>query len=135
MLPHRIHELAYRALAGSSEVSEHQAVVELLVLTAYSDKAISTDELDALEEFDVEHAGWDEGSFSVQQYLPVAVAKVRRALDEAGGADRVLTDAASRINEASVRAEAVKACNELAELGGVDPTESAVISKIEGALH
>jgi hypothetical protein len=103
LLIERIHELVHHTADSVGEVEAHKAVIELLVLTVYADDRISTDELEALERFDDEHSDWDAGPFSVQQYLPVAVAKVRNAIAESGGADALIADAASRIHDPSMR--------------------------------
>ncbi len=134
MLIERIHELSRHAAHGTRAVPAHQAVVDLLVLTAYADGRISTDELDALERFDRQHADWDTTSFSVQQYLPIAVAKVRGLIGQPRGADELIVDAASRLGDAAARADAVHACTALAGLGGLAASESAVLSRIEGEL-
>jgi tellurite resistance protein len=135
VLTERLHELASQALRSSKEVPEHQAVVELLVLMAYADGNVSTDELEALDSFDASHAGWDKGAFSIQQYLPIAVAEVRRASAEPDGADRLMRAACERIVDPDVRREAVDACGAVAAIGGVDPSESALLARIEQSLR
>jgi hypothetical protein len=134
MLAERLHHLLHHASREAVSTTEHEAIVELLVLTAFSDHRISQDELDALEIFDLEHSEWDSGAFSVHQYVPVAMAKVRRALDSDGGADELLGDAAVRLSTPESRTEAVEACRALATTDGSDPSEVAFVIRLAAAL-
>jgi len=97
MLLDRIHLHFKKATEHTDDPDQHAAVVEVLVLAVLSDHAVDASELDALDEFDANHADWDEGPFSIQQYLPVATARFVQQMDEEGGADRLLKDAVSRI--------------------------------------
>jgi len=71
----RPQDLAAPFSVHSSDVDEHQAAIDLLVLTAGCDHRFTQDELDTLERFDVDHTTWDEGGFGVQQYPHSAMAK------------------------------------------------------------
>jgi hypothetical protein len=90
--------------------------------------------LDAFDIFDQKHEDWDGGAFSVQEYLPVAVAKARKALDETGGVNKALTDAASRITHPPARAEAIKICESLADIDGRDTSEVEFLKLVRRAL-
>ncbi len=127
-------QLSSRLAQHAGTPREHAAVVDLLVLTVYSDRRITQGEIDALEQFDVEHSDWDSGVFSVQQYLPEAVAKVRSALDVPGGADRLLGEAAAALSDAEVRAFAVDACRAVASAGGAAPAEEEFVERVRSAL-
>jgi hypothetical protein len=130
----RLHDLAAPFSVHSSDVDEHQAAIDLLVLTAFCDHRITQDELDALEQFDVDHTTWDEGGFSVQQYLPSAMAKVRSALDKPDGADRLLKESAAAIKTATLKEETVSACAALAASGGVDEAETDFVGRVRASL-
>jgi hypothetical protein len=130
----RLHDLAAPFSVHSSDVDEHQAAIDLLVLTAYCDHRITQDELDALEQFDIDHTTWDEGGFSVQQYLPSAMAKVRSALDKPDGAERLLTESAAVIKSTALKEETASACAALAESGGLDEAETDFVGRVRHAL-
>jgi hypothetical protein len=123
MLLDRIHPHFKKATEHTNDAAEHAAVVELLVLAVFSDKSVDVSELDALDSFDASHADWDEGPFSIQQYLPTATAKVRSALDEPGGGDVLLKDAISRITSPSLREAAVGYCEEILRVDGITDDE------------
>ncbi|HTW10707.1 MAG TPA: hypothetical protein VME46_24615 [Acidimicrobiales bacterium] len=130
----RLHQLAAPLAAQAAEVAEHQAAIDLLVLTAYCDRRISQEELDALQSFDSSHSDWDSGAFSVQQYLPIAAAKVRSVLDSYDGADRLLASAAAAIASPGLRAETSNACAELCASDGVVASEAAFLGRVNEAL-
>jgi hypothetical protein len=130
----RLHDLYTRISAHSDEVGEHEAAVDLLVLTAYSDHRVNQAELDALDRFDVDHTDWDAGAFNVSEYLPSAIAKVRTALDQDGGADRLLATSAARLSTAAVKEETVKACQDLASTAGSEAAESDFAERVRQAL-
>ena len=134
MIVDRLHELAAHFSHHTEDVVEHQAVVDLLVLTAYCDHRIDQGELDALDAFDADHANWDEGAFSVQQYLPVAVAKVLSALDAPDGSTHLLAEAAGKITTTSLRAEAISACRSLASADGLDSDDVQFLKQLQDAL-
>lgn len=119
MLLHRIHPHFKKATAHTDDPDQHAAVVELLVLAVLADHTVDVSELDALDKFDADHADWDEGPFSIQQYLSVATAKVRSAMDEDGGADRLLKDSVSRITSPSLREASIGYCEEILRIDGL----------------
>ncbi len=123
MMLDRIHPHFKLAREHTSEPAEHAAVVEVLVLAVLADHTVDISELDALDEFDESHADWDDGPFSIQQYLPVATAKVRSAMDEEGGADRLLNDAVSRITSPSLREATIGYCEEILRIDGITDDE------------
>jgi hypothetical protein len=123
MLLDRIHPHFKKATEHTDDPSQHAAVVELLVLAVFADQSVDVSELEALDNFDASHADWDEGPFSIQQYLSTATNKVRSALDEEGGADRLLTDAISRITSPSLREAAVGYCEEILRVDGIKDDE------------
>jgi hypothetical protein len=123
MLLDRIHPHFKKATAHTDDPDQHAAVVELLVLAVLADHTVDVSELDALDKFDGDHADWDEGPFSIQQYLPIATAKVRSAMDEAGGADRLLKDSVSRITSPALREDSVGYCEEILRIDGLTDDE------------
>ncbi len=129
----RFHDTLKRARSHTDDTAEHAAVIDLLVLTVYADRRVAQGELDALEQFDVDHADWDEKAFSILQYLPTAIAGVRN-LRTPEDSDRFLVDAASRIVTPSLRAATVGYCRAMAEAGGSTEAESALVARIGEAL-
>jgi hypothetical protein len=113
---------------------EHEAVVDLLVLAVYADRRITQDELDALGQFDLDHADWDSGPFSVQQYLPNSVAKVRSAMDAPGGADKMLTEVAATISDPAMKTLAFDSCQAIASKDGTVQAETDFIEQLRQAL-
>jgi hypothetical protein len=129
MLLDRIHLHFKKPTEHTDDPDQHAAVVEVLVLAVLSDHAVDASELDALDEFDANHADWDEGPFSIQQYLPVATARVRSAMDEEGGADRLLKDAVSRITSPSLREATVGYCEGILRIDGLTDDEREFLSQ------
>jgi len=134
MVLERIRPHVRAATEHTDDPAQHAAVVDLLVLALYSDEAIDTAELDALDAFDAAHADWDEGPFSVEQYLPVATAKVRAALDREGGAAELMADAASRIGSAALRAATIGYCEEILRVDGLTVEEGEFLQGVRRAL-
>ena len=135
----RLHSQFSNVKQHTDEVAEHKAVVDLLVLTAFSDRRITQQELDQLKNFDANHVSWDAGSFSVTQYLPRAIAKVRAALDNTDSRDRLLSDTVSRLTTPAARQEAVTACTALvdADRRSIDhqsQQETDFLAKVRAAL-
>ena len=128
----RLHEKSAAAAQHTVDATEHEAVVDLVVAAAYADGRITEKELAALEKLDLDHTGWDDGVFSVIQYLPVAISKARGVSDSS--IDEFLDDVSRRIATKPLRTEALRYC--LAEIadGGVSADESAFIAKARRAL-
>jgi hypothetical protein len=123
-----LHRFQSRTAALSQgTVEEHQAVVELLALAAYSDATVSDRELDQLRSFDAAHASWDEAGFSVLQHLPVAIAAVRSG-------QVTVEQLAARITTPALRRQALDAVAQLLSADGVTSGESAFLDEVRAAL-
>ncbi|MFZ4718829.1 MAG: TerB family tellurite resistance protein [Ilumatobacteraceae bacterium] len=94
---------------------EHEAAVELLLLVMTSDHHISEDELDEIRHIS-EDSGWETDTFSFDQYLGKAMAKVRNAI-ATGGVDALLDDIDERVPNHLLRAALFSAARDVA---GVD---------------
>jgi hypothetical protein len=123
MVLDRIHPHFKKATEHTDDPAQHAAVVEVLVLAVFADQSVDTSELDALDEFDASHADWDDGPFSIQQYLSTATAKVRYAMDEEGGTDSLLKDATSRITSPSLRQAVPGYLQEILSVDGITDAE------------
>lgn len=130
----RLHHFATRMSSHTDDTDQHKAAVDLLVLTVYCNGNVSQEELDGLDRFDADHTDWDSGAFSVSQYLPEAVSRVRRDLEQPGGEQALLREAASRITTPALRDETGTACTALAASDGTDEKETAFLVRLRQAL-
>ena len=134
MLLDRLRHLADRLVFHHAENEQHRAAVDLLVLTIYCNGTVSEAELDELDKFDVDHADWDDADFSVGQYIPVSMSKVRRGLDQSDQAT-LLAEYAGRVTDPALRAETISGCEAIATSSGdVDEAESAFLAQVRAAL-
>jgi len=132
---HRLGAAFGRAKEQSQVDEEHQAIVDLLVLTVYADERVSQEEMEALARFDVEHQDWDGGDFSVAEYLGPSIAKVRTAVGSPQEVDQLLTEAAAKITTPALREAVPGYCEGVAQADGqLSVDEVGVIAKIRQAL-
>jgi hypothetical protein len=85
--------------------AEHEAVVDLLLLVAFTDHRIRIGEMDEISAV-VDDLGWESATFSVGQYLGEGVAKVRAAIEApepAAAVDALLADVDHRIHNTVLR--------------------------------
>ncbi len=124
-----------RAKEQSPVNEEHQAVVDLLVLTLYADERVSQEELEALAQFDVEHSDWDGADFSVTEYLGPSIAKVRAAVSSPQLTEQLLVEVAAKIVTPALRAAVPGYCEALAQADGeVSSGEAGIIARIRRAM-
>ena len=109
--------------------SEHEAVVELLLLVMVADRHISGEELDEIRTIS-EDSGWESDTFSFDQHLGPAMAKVRAALsDDAIGA--LLDDIDERVSSSVLRAELFSAARDVAGVDHqVDDAEQSLLAQV-----
>jgi hypothetical protein len=134
MAVEHIHPHFRKARTHTDDPDQHAAVVELLVLTVFADPTVDLAELDALDAFDASHADWDDGPFSIQQYLPTATAAVRAALDQPDGRDRLLADISIRITTPALRDATVGYCEDLVAVDGTTDQEREFLRQVRRAL-
>ncbi len=108
---------------------EHEAAVELLLLVMTSDHHISPDELEEIRLIS-EDSGWESETFSFDQYLGSAMAKVRAAQTD-HTIDALLDDIDGRVANHLLRAALFSAARDVA---GVDhelaPEEQSLLGQI-----
>jgi|SRR4051794_3591635 len=108
---------------------EHEAVIELLLLVMVADRHISDDEIDEIRIIS-EDSGWESSTFSFDQYLGKAMAKVRAAVD-AHRTDELLDDIDGRIASSVLRGALFSAARDVA---GVDrdivPEEESLLGQL-----
>lgn len=125
----RVKELYAHVAVNATADREHEAVVELLLLVMLADRHVSFDELDEIRAIS-EDAGWESDTFSFDQYLGEAMAKVRTAV-AAGRTDELLDDIDSRISSTVLRSSLFSAARDVA---GVDsdiaPDEESLLGQV-----
>jgi uncharacterized tellurite resistance protein B-like protein len=92
---------------------EHEAAIELLLLVILVDGRISGDELDEIRAI-TQDQGFETPSFSFDQHLGAAVAKVRAALARPGGVEELLDDISDRISSQVLRSSLFAAARDVA---------------------
>lgn len=108
---------------------EHEAAVELLLLVMVADRHIDSDELDEIRTIS-EDQGFETDTFSFDQYLGQAMAKVRAAVAE-HTTEALLDDIDYRITSSVLRHSLFSAARDVA---GVDddiaPVEESLLSQV-----
>jgi len=108
---------------------EHEAVIELLLLVMVADRHVTDDELDEIRIIS-DDSGWESSTFSFDQYLGTAMAKVRAAVS-AGRTDALLDDIDGRIASSVLRRALFSAARDVA---GVDrdiaPEEESLLGQL-----
>jgi len=91
---------------------EHEAAIELLLLVMMSDHHISDAELDEIRTISAD-SGWETSTFSFDQYLGPAMAKVRGAMLD-GGVEALLDDIDQRVTNTVLRGALFSAARDVA---------------------
>lgn len=125
----RLRDLYRNVSVHANADLEHQAVIELLLLVMVADRHISTDEIDAIREIS-EDSGWESETFSFDQYVGQAMAKVRAA-HAAGSEDELLDDIDARIASTVLRQSLFSAAREVADVDHeIDPEEESLLGQL-----
>ncbi len=124
-------EALYRHVAVHATADhEHEAAVELLLLVMLADRRISADELDEIRHISAD-AGWESETFSFDQHLGEAMARVRSALAEPGGVARLLDDIDERVVSTVLRRSLYSAARDVAGVDAtIDPDEATLLGQI-----
>jgi uncharacterized tellurite resistance protein B-like protein len=108
---------------------EHEAAVELLLLVMLSDHHVSDEELEEIRNIS-DDSGWETDTFSFDQYLGTAMAKVRSAMED-HKVEALLDDIDARVSNHLLRAALFSAARDVA---GVDhtivPEEASLLGQI-----
>jgi uncharacterized tellurite resistance protein B-like protein len=108
---------------------EHEAVIELLLLVMVADKHITADELDEIRNIS-DDSGWESSTFSFDQYLGPAMAKVRAAVAD-HTVEALLDDIDERVASTVLRQSLFSAARDVA---GVDhdiaPEEESLLGQV-----
>ncbi len=111
----RLRDLYSHVSVHATADREHEAVIELLLLVMVADRHISEDELDEIRNIS-DDSGWESSTFSFDQYLGEAMAKVRAAV-AADKTEALLDDIDGRIASTVLRHSLFSAARDVA---GVD---------------
>ena len=111
----RLRDLYSHVSVHATADREHEAVIELLLLVMVADRHISEDELDEIRNIS-DDSGWESSTFSFDQYLGEAMAKVRAAV-AADKTEALLDNIDGRIASTVLRHSLFSAARDVA---GVD---------------
>lgn len=108
---------------------EHEAAVELLLLVMMADRHISETEIEEIRAIS-DDSGWESDTFSFDQYLGQATAKVRAALAE-HSVEALLDDIDGRVTNGVLRAALFSAARDVAGVDhDVDDAEQSLLAQI-----
>jgi uncharacterized tellurite resistance protein B-like protein len=125
----RLKDLYSNVSVHATADLEHEAAVELLLLVMTSDHHITDQEIDEIRVISDE-SGWESSTFSFDQYLGAAMAKVRNA--QANHAvDALLDDIDERVPNHLLRAALFSAARDVAGADHeIDPEEASLLGQI-----
>jgi uncharacterized tellurite resistance protein B-like protein len=109
----RLEELFRHVSVGATADREHEAVIELLLLVMMIDGRVSSDEMDEIRAI-TKDQGMETDTFSFEQHLGEASAKVRAALAQDNGVAALLDDISSRVSSRVLRASMLAAARDVA---------------------
>jgi uncharacterized tellurite resistance protein B-like protein len=108
---------------------EHEAAIDLLLLVMTSDHHISDEELEEIRHIS-DDSGWETDTFSFDQYLGQAMAKVRTAVSE-HAVEELLDDIDNRVSNHLLRAALFSAARDVAGVDHViDTAEQSLLGQI-----
>ena len=108
---------------------EHEAAIELLLLVMMADRHISTDEVEEIRNIS-DDSGWETDTFSFDQYIGPASARVRAALAD-HKVEALLDDIDRRVASTVLRAALFSAARDVAGADhAVDADEESLLGQI-----
>ena len=108
---------------------EHEAVVDLLLLVMIADRHIDSDEIDEIRTIS-EDQGFESDTFSFDQYLGQAMAKVRTAVGD-DATDALLDDIDARITSTVLRQSLFSAARDVAGADdSIAPREESLLGQV-----
>lgn len=108
----RLRDLYAHLSVHATADREHEAAIDLLLLVMVADHHITTDELDEIRSIS-DDQGFESDTFSFEQYLGEAMAKVRGAIED-GQVDELLDDIDARIVNSVLRQSMFSAARDVA---------------------
>jgi uncharacterized tellurite resistance protein B-like protein len=108
---------------------EHEAVIELLLLVMVADRHISAEELDEIRTIS-DDSGWESSTFSFDQYLGPAMAKVRAAVAD-HKIEALLDDIDARVASTVLRQSLFSAARDVAGIDhNIAPEEESLLGQV-----
>ncbi len=125
----RLKDLYTHVAVHATANREHEAAVELLLLVMMADRHISEDELDEIRQIS-DDSGWETDTFSFDQYVGPAAAKVRSALSD-HAVEALLDDIDSRVASSVLRGALFSAARDVAGADhALDAAEETLLGQI-----
>jgi uncharacterized tellurite resistance protein B-like protein len=125
----RLKDLYTHVSVHATADREHEAAVELLLLVMMADRHISTDEVDEIRNIS-DDSGWETDTFSFDQYIGQASARVRAALAE-HTVEALLDDIDCRVASTVLRGALFSAARDVAGADHeVDADEESLLGQI-----
>lgn len=125
----RLKDLYTHVSVHATADREHEAAVELLLLVMMADRHISTDEVDEIRNIS-DDSGWETDTFSFDQYIGPASARVRAALSD-HKVEALLEDIDNRVASTVLRAALFSAARDVAGVNhAVDADEESLLGQI-----
>jgi uncharacterized tellurite resistance protein B-like protein len=127
----RLRDLYSNVSVHATADLEHQAVIELLLLVMVADHHISFEEIEEIRTIS-EDSGWETDTFSFDQYVGQAMAKVRAATAAAdGGLEALLDDIDARVTSSVLRQSLFSAARDVADVDhDLDPEEESLLGQL-----
>lgn len=124
-----LRELYGNVSVHATADQEHEAVIELLLLVMVADRHITSEEIDAIRSISND-SGWESQTFSFDQYVGQAMAKVRHALAD-GTVDSLIDDIDLRITSSVLRQSLFSAAREVAGIDHeIDEEEASLLGQV-----
>ena len=125
----RLRDLYSHISVHATANREHEAVIELLLLVMIADRHITDEELDEIRVIS-DDSGWESSTFSFDQYLGQAMAKIRAAI-AAHDTDKLLDDIDARIVSTVLRQSLFSAARDVAGVDhDIDPEEESLLRQV-----
>jgi uncharacterized tellurite resistance protein B-like protein len=125
----RLKDLYTHVSVHATADLEHEAAIELLLLVMMADRHISTDEVDEIRNISAD-SGWETDTFSFDQYIGAASARVRAALAD-HKVEALLDDIDRRVASTVLRAALFSAARDVAGADHeVDADEASLLGQI-----
>jgi uncharacterized tellurite resistance protein B-like protein len=108
---------------------EHEAAIELLLLVMVADKHITDVEMDEIRRIS-EDSGFETATFSFDQHLGPAMARVRSAVND-GATEELLADIDNRITSTVLRQSLFSAARDVAGVDHrIDAEEQTLLAQV-----
>jgi uncharacterized tellurite resistance protein B-like protein len=125
----RLRDLYSNVSVHATADREHEAVVELLLLVMVADRHITDKELDEIRIIS-DDSGWESPTFSFDQYLGQAMAKVRAAITD-HDTDKLLDDIDARVASTVLRHSLFSAARDVAGIDhDIAPEEESLLGQV-----